>query len=285
MELLATGYGLVEGPLWVPGRGLLFSDVLGGGVYCLDRFGAVTTVFEHRRGIGGMALHAAGGLVVSGRNLSFKPFDGGDTVTILDRDPDAGLVGFNDLTTDALGRIYAGSLGNSPVFADGRDPAPGDLWIVDLDGSCRIGARDVRLTNGLGFSPDGRTLYHSDSAVRTVFCYAVGDDGSLGPKTPFVEMESGVPDGLCVAEDGSVWVALAGGGHGVAVYGPEGRRRDFLRLPQPMCTSVCFGGDDLRDLYVVSGSQGSGRDDGGSVYVERVGVAGVPVAPARVALG
>ena len=68
MELMAAGYGLVEGPLWVAGRGLLFSDVLGGGVYCLDRFGAVTTVFEHRRGIGGMALHAAGGLVVSGRN-------------------------------------------------------------------------------------------------------------------------------------------------------------------------------------------------------------------------
>lgn len=284
MEPLATGYGLVEGPLWVPGRGLLFSDVLGGGVFCLDRFGAVTTVFEHRRGIGGMALHAAGGLVVSGRNLSFKPFDGGETVTILDRDPEAGLVGFNDLTTDAAGRIYAGSLGNSPVFEDGREPTPGDLWIIDLDGSCRVGARDVRLTNGLGFAPDGRTLYHSDSAVRTVFCYSVEDDGSLGPKTPFVKVEQGVPDGLCVAEDGSVWVALAGGGHGVAVYGPDGRRRDFLRIPDPMCTSVCFGGDDLRDLYVVSGSEGSGREKGGGVFLERVDVAGVPVAPARVAL-
>jgi len=284
MEPLATGYGLVEGPLWVPERGLLFSDVLNGGVYCVDRFGAVTTVFEHRRGIGGMALHAAGGLVVSGRNVSYKPFDGGDTTTLMDRDPDAGIVGFNDLTTDASGRIYAGSLGNSPVFKDGREPAPGDLWIIDLDGSCRVGAREVWLTNGLGFSPDGRTLYHSDSGVRKVFCYPVADDGGLGPRTVFAELAQGVPDGLCVAEDGSVWVALAGGGHGVAVYSAGGTRTDFLKIPDPMCTSVCFGGDDLRDLYIVSGSEGAGRENAGSVYRERVGVAGVPVAPARVAL-
>ena len=90
MQALAEGYGLIEGPVWVPGRGLMFSDVLFGGVFCLDDGGGVSEVFAHRRGIGGMSLHVDGGLVVSGRNISYKPFDGGDTVTLLDRDEAAG---------------------------------------------------------------------------------------------------------------------------------------------------------------------------------------------------
>lgn len=285
METLARGFGLVEGPLWVPGRGLLFSDVLQGGVFCVDGAASVSTVFEHRRGIGGMALHAAGGLVVSGRNISYKPFDGGDTVLLLDRDPDAGNVGYNDLTTDAVGRVYAGSLGSSPVFADDREPAPGDLWLIDLDGSARRVGREIWLTNGLGFAPDGGTLYHSDSSIGTVWCYPVQPGGDLGEKQVFARTGRGVPDGLAVAEDGTVWVALAGGGHGVAVFDDAGTEVDFIEIPEPMCTSVCFGGEDLKDLFVVSGSEGSGSDSGGAVHRLRVPVAGCAVAPARVSLG
>ena len=283
MRPLTTGYGLIEGPVWDPQRGLLFSDVLFGGVYALARDGGVKPVFEHRRGIGGMALHAAGGLVVSGRNVSFKGFAGGATITLLDRDPYHGNVGYNDLTTDAKGRIYVGSLGASPVFADGRPPQAGNLYLIDLDGSARIVGRDVQLTNGLGFSPDGRTLYHSDSR-RGVFCYAVALDGSLGEKQLFARPAKGAPDGLVVSTDGAVWVALAGEGHGVGVFGPDGQQRDFVEIPQPMCTSVCFGGEDLRDLYIVSGSDGSGSERGGAVYRHRCNVPGLPVAPARTAL-
>ena len=285
METLARGFGLVEGPLWVPGRGLLFSDVLNGGVFCLDAADSVSVVFEHRRGIGGMALHAAGGLVVSGRNVGYKPFDGGDTVLLLDRDPEAGNVGYNDLTTDAEGRVYVGSLGASPVFADDREPAPGDLWLIDLDGSARRVGREIWLTNGLGFAPDGGTLYHSDSSVGTVWCYAVQPGGDLGEKQVFARPGRGVPDGLAVAEDGTVWVALAGGGHGVAIFDDAGTEVDFIEISEPMCTSLCFGGEDLKDLYVVSGSEGSGSDRGGAVHRLRVPVAGCAVAPARVSLG
>ena len=122
MQALAEGYGLIEGPVWDPERGLLYSDVLFGGVFCLDEAGAVSTVFEHRRGIGGMALHQDGGLVMSGRNISFKTFSGGPTVLLLDRDEEAGNVGYNDITTDAVGRIYAGSLGRWPAIGKiGRD--------------------------------------------------------------------------------------------------------------------------------------------------------------------
>jgi gluconolactonase len=284
MEALVRGFGLIEGPVWDPDRGLLFSDVLGGGIYCLDDHHQLSTVFEHRRGVGGMALHTSGGLIVSGRNIAFKPFDGGETVLVLDRDTDSGNVGYNDLTTDNAGRIYAGSLGSSPVFEDGREPAAGDLYLIDLDGSARVVAEDIRLTNGLGFAPDGGTLYHSDSTRQTVFQYSVEEDGSLGEKRPFATTSKGVPDGLAVAVDGSVWVALAGGGKGVGVFDSSGQQQDVVERPDPMCTSVCFGGDDLKDLYIVSGSQGAESDNHGAVYSFRTGVAGVPIAPARVSL-
>ena len=284
MDTLTQGYGLIEGPVWVSGRGLMFSDVMHGGVHCLGVDGTVELVFPHRRGIGGMSLHDDGGLVISGRNVAYKGFSGGDTKVLLDRDEENNLVGFNDITTDSRGRIYAGGLGSSPVFEDGRGPQSQDLYLIDLDGTAKSVATDVRLTNGLGFSSNGSRLYHSDSARSTVYCYRVNEDGTLGPKEPFARTENGVPDGLAVAEDDSVWVALARGGSGVAVFEPDGTPREHIQIPHPMCTSVCFGGDDLRDLYIVSGSDGQQGDRCGGVFKVRTSVAGLPVPNAKVAL-
>lgn len=281
MEQLATGYGLVEGPVWQAGRGLYFSDVLNGGVYLLSPAGKVTTAIPHRRGIGGMALHADDGLVVGGRNIAYKSLDGERTVVLLDNDVTPDAVGFNDLTTDAAGRVYVGSLAFR-VFA-GDTPKPGHLHVIDLDRSVRTVSDGIMLTNGLGFSPDGRRLYHCDAGADLVRDYDVHDDGTVGPWRVFARAAGGTPDGMAVAEDGSVWVALAHGSC-VAVFNPDGTERTRLEVPLPMVTSVCFGGDDLRDLYVVTGSRGGPSDACGTVYRTRVEVAGTPLAPARTTL-
>jgi gluconolactonase len=158
------------------------------------------------------------------------------------------------------------------------------LYLIDLDGSSRIVAEDIRLNNGLAFSPDAATLYHSDSIRRTVYQYAVEDDGTLGEKRFFAKVDTGGPDGLVVSADGRVWVALAGGGHGVSVFNPDGSASHFIEIPQPMCTSVCFGGEDLRTLFIVSGSEGMGTDKAGAVYCTRTDVPGLMVPLARVSL-
>tara|TARA_Y100001934_G_scaffold276277_1_gene372413 strand:+ start:323 stop:1186 length:864 start_codon:yes stop_codon:yes gene_type:complete len=284
-ERLCTGYGLIEGPVWDDDRGLLFSDVVHGGVFCLKKDGDISTIFEHRRGIGGMCLHRDGGMIVSGRNIAFKSFAGGDSVTVLDNNPEKNCVGFNDLVADSRGRIYAGSLGSSPVFDDGLPPTAGQLFLIELDGSAHAIADDVRLTNGLGFSPDGKTLYHSDSRQETVFKYAVNDDGTVGPKQTFCKTERGVPDGLVVDETGQVLVALAAGGHGVAVYAPDATEAGFIEIDLPMCTSVCFGDADLKALFIVSGSDGAGSDRAGSIYRTSWPHAGLPVGVAAVPTG
>src|SRR5882724_7706176 len=282
MDLVASGYGLIEGPVWDKLHGLYFSDVINGGVFRLDRAGQVAPVVPKRRGIGGMALHASGGLVVGGRDIACVSLKDFASKTLLALDAIPGATGFNDLTTDAAGRIYVGSLAYR-VFG-GEPPKPGHLHVIDLDGSMRTLSVGVMLTNGLGFSPDGKRLYHSDARAPLVRVYDVSLDGSVGPWRMFASLgEAGVPDGLKVASDGSVWVADAHGGR-VAVFNADGTHRQDLAVPLPMVTSLCFGGEDLRDLYVVTGSRGGPNENCGSIFHMRVAIAGLPLPPARVAV-
>ncbi len=280
MQEIVTGYGLVEGPVWDAAKGLYFSDVLNGGVYLLDAANKVSTAIPKRRGVGGMALHASGGLIVGGRNIAWVG-ENGDTKVLLSPDAIPGAIGFNDLTTDSEGRIYVGSLAYR-VFAD--EPKPGFLHVIDLDGSMRTLSDGVMLTNGLGFSPDGKHLYHSDARADLVRVYDMKPDGSVSGWRKFCTLGPGhVADGLKVASDGSVWVADARGSR-VAVFNPDGSNRGDVRVPLPMVTSLCFAGSDLMDLYVVTGSYGAGAENRGTVFRTRSDIPGHPLAKARVAV-
>src|SRR4051812_31772772 len=143
MERLASGFRLVEGPAIDPDGHLVFSDVQAGGVHRLGADGAIEEVVPHRKGIGGIAVHADGGLVISGRNVAWKRPDG-ETVVLLDREHDG--MSFNDLTTDPDGRIYVGSLLFNPLDGSTGEHAMGDLYLIDLDGSTRIVHGDVSVT-------------------------------------------------------------------------------------------------------------------------------------------
>ena len=143
--------------------------------------------------------------MVGGRNVAYKGPAAEGTVVLLDQQT-AGGVGFNDLVTDAAGRLYVGSLGASPFDPEAEQRA-GFLHLIDLDGSSRVLAGDILLTNGLGFSPDGKRLYHSDSRRQIVGVYEVREDGSVSERSVFADIDDGSPDGLAVAQDGTVWVA------------------------------------------------------------------------------
>jgi gluconolactonase len=287
IELLSSGHGLLEGPVWHPQLGFLVADADVGGVWGFAPGTKPVLHVAHRRGIGGMAVHADGGLVVSGRNVAYKALIGqpgaDETKVLLANDPANGMIGFNDLTTDAAGRIYVGSLGFRAMEHEDPSAKPAFLHVIDLDGSTRIVAKDVQLTNGLGWSPDGKRLYHSDSLRHIVKVYERRGDGSLSLPAVFATTPFGHPDGLAVAEDGSVWLAVADG-HAVCRFAPDGSELQRIAFPVPMVTSLCFGGDDLRDLYVVSGSRGAPPEVGACVYRLRADVPGLPRAPARVAL-
>ena len=221
-------------------------------------------------------------MIVGGRNIAYKSFTGDKTTILLSNDVTEDALGFNDLTTDSKGRVYVGSVAFK-VFSD-DEMIPGHLHVIDVDGSVRTISDGVMLTNGLGFSPDGRTLYHADARDAVVRQYEVSPDGNVSDWKPFVQANNGHPDGLAVAEDGSVWIAMAYGSR-VDVFESNGALRESLPVPLPMVTSVCFGGPDLKDLYVVTGSRGGPSDICGTIFRMRVDVPGLPISEAKVSLG
>ena len=103
MDELATGYGLIEGPVWDEQRGLIYSDVINGGVRALDpSSGEITEIVPKRRGVGGMVPHIANGLVIGGREIIFESFDHTKSATLLGPDVTDIAIGFNDFTTDTV---------------------------------------------------------------------------------------------------------------------------------------------------------------------------------------
>jgi xylono-1,5-lactonase len=129
MQELATGYGLIEGPVWDPVKGLYFSDVIGGGIYLLDRAGGVSLAVPKRRGVGGLALHADGGLIAGGRDIVHVNLVNHSLRVLLAQTATEAAVGFNDLTTDTIGRVYAGSIAFAVFKAE--EMKPGNLYVID----------------------------------------------------------------------------------------------------------------------------------------------------------
>jgi gluconolactonase len=265
-EVLASGYGLVEGPTIDRDGSLLFSDVLGGGVYRRSTDGAIETVVPKRRGVGGIALHANGGIVCSGRDIVHV--HDSETRTILHID---GVAGWNDIATDKGGRVYGGAL-RFPVFDPNAEPVAGEVWRVDPDAGPDLVFDDVVHANGIAFSPDERTMYASDSRAQRIIVF----DVDRRVRHDIDAAGYGTPDGMAVDEAGAIWVALVGGG--VGRFTPDGRLDRRVDVPSPFVTSVCF---DRNDLYVTTGGH-ENPELKGCVLRTEVDVRGTPVYPARV---
>jgi gluconolactonase len=278
---------LLEAPRYDPRLGLIFSDARSGGVFALRSAFDTHTLIAHRRGIGGLAFHEAGGFVVTGRNVALKEpdVDGTPAPTLVLIDPNDCVytAGFNDLTVDGEGRIYVGSLAAGAIEAAAKQAsAPsGRLFFIDLDGSSRVVADDIRLPNGMALSPDGSALYVCDSGREVVFRFQVDrDTGNLSRQSVLVEVDAGVPDGMAVAQDGSIWLAHAYGGL-VRRYTADGQIVETWPVPDVFVTSLSFGGPGSRQLYITTGA----TDASGfaAIYGAETDVGGVEVPVARVA--
>jgi len=280
LRRLSSGFGLLEGARWYPDTGLLFSDMTRGGVYqLLGHHKDPVLVMPHRKGIGGLVLHADGGLVVTGRNVAYKAA-GAETIVLLSTT--SGEVFFNDLGTDQQGRILVGSVAVDPLAPTDRDPVAarlGRLYLIQLDGTASVLFDDIAISNGIAAAPTGTLVYHVDTGHKLVWAV----DLDAGSRSLFVDTSKydGEPDGLAVAGDGSVWVAMAGGGL-VVGWDAEGTVVQEIEIPQILVTSVCFGGPDMLTLYVLTGPSDL-EELGGSVYACPAPVPGRAVPLARVA--
>lgn len=254
-ETLASGYGLVEAPRPDGSGGILFSDVIRGGVRRWTPSG-VELVLERRRGVGGLVPHAGGGVLVTGRDLSL------DSRMVV-RAP-RGVTGFNDLVTMDDGSVLVGAMRFRPML--GEPPAPGAVWRAVLGGGLSMFAPDVRWPNGIGISPAADVVYVSNYTAGEVLAF----DAEGGSRRVFVQPGVGQPDGLAVDVEGCVWVALGEGG-AICRYTPDGEVDRVLELPGVFVASVSFDGETL--LVATDGA----------LLRTEVGVAGRPVPPATIA--
>lgn len=278
LETLAYGYGLIEGPRVDERNRLYFSDVPNGGVYRRSPDGSVETLIPRRRGVGGIAPNAAGGIVCSGRSLICW-----DEATRTSRDlftewEGRALRGLNDLTVDAQGSVYVGSLEFDALSAD--KPIPGNLFRVDPPNRVTRLWEGIQITNGMGFSPDGKLLYHCDSATGAVWAYDVAADRGVKDRRVFGRLPEGWPDGMAVDTEGGVWVAVVRFGE-VVRFKANGTLDRRIKMPAQMVTSLTFGGADMMDLYVVTADNAEDASRKGTIFRMRSDIPGLPVPKAR----
>ncbi len=277
LESLAWGYGLVEGPRTDSENNLYFTDVFGGGVYRRSPQGDIETLVTGREMVGGLALHADGGFVMSGPTV--EHWKDGKTRGLLALE---GVNSFNDLQPDAEGRIYVGAI-RCDLEDLKAEKIPGECYRINTDGSVDELYGGIEVSNGIGFSPDGRTLYHVDSTSKGIVVHDLAADGSVSNrrhigKQSFVK---GIPDGMCVDTDGNLWAAHVGARR-VVKLSPEGDELDEIRVPAKAITSCAFGGPERSDLYIVTADNLDLPERKGTIFRCRPGVAGVPTPLARV---
>ncbi|MEY9892485.1 sugar lactone lactonase YvrE [Catenulispora sp. MAP12-49] len=175
--------------------------------------------------------------------------DGG-TVAFATLPGNASLYRANDGKCDPAGRFWVG------VMARDASAGCGTLCVVDGDGDVRTMLSGLTIPNGLGWSPDGSTMYVTDTAPGTITAYdfAITTGALTNPRTLItIDPRFGGPDGLTVDTDGHVWSALWDGG-AVLRIAPDGAVVAVVELPVPRLASCCFAGPDLTELIVTSAS-------------------------------
>jgi L-arabinonolactonase len=280
-RVLDAGAEVGEGAVWDVGEQALFwVDIPRGRLHRFDPATGENRTWEMGEPIGCLALREGGGAVVALRS-GFHLFDfaTGARTPVVDPEADRPRNRFNDGATDRQGRLWAGTMRTG-------DPAPeGAFYRLDPDLACTPWIGGIFTTNGLAFSPDGRTMYCSDSnpRVRTIWaCDYDRDTGTPGERRVFFDTRrvAGRPDGGTVDADGCYWMAGVSGWQLVRLT-PGGEIDRCVELPVERPTKPMFGGPNLDVLFITT--MGAGLTPGtrqpwagALLAVTGLGVRGVP---------
>ena len=247
---------LGEGPTWDAAKSrLIWIDILGSRVNTYDPSTGRRTVMATEQHVGAAKPRATGGLVLNLRDgVALYDDEGADPATgfrWLHHDPTPGRRA-NDAAVAPDGSLWAGTMRYDEA------PGGGTLSRLTGDGDVSVVLDDVAVSNGTGWSPDGRLMYYIDSPTRRVDVFDVSADGrnvTNRRQLALIEEGAGFPDGLTVDADGCVWVALWGGG-AVRRYTPAGTLDRTITLPTVLVTACAFGGPNLTDLYITTARVG-----------------------------
>lgn len=284
---------LGESPMWHPDEQVLWvCDIPGHRLHRLDPATGVHRDWAFDTDVACCAPMPGGELLLGMRDglWRFDPSQGRRT-RLATPPYDPAVERFNDGKADPLGRMWVGTI------YEPREPAKAALYCL-RDGELARQAGDITVSNGLGWSPDGRTQYWADTKSHTVFAFDVEPaSGALSRRRVFARFPGkpadgsldgygGRPDGAAVDAQGCYWVAMFEGQR-LLRLSPQGEVLSVWPLPARCPTMPCFGGADLRTLYVTTASERRPAAERealpltGHVLALRVDVPGLPVNFAR----
>jgi len=281
---------LGEGPMWLADeQALWYCDIPARRLHRVDPATNAVRHWDFHADIGSAAPCADGSFVLALRDglWHFDPRD--DRRTRLAAAPyDTATHRFNDGKCDPSGRFWVGSIDEK------RRAALAALYCFDA-GRLEQRQDGITVSNGLAWSPDGRTMYWSDTAAHTVWAFDYdAASGAMSGRRVFASFPpkpadgslagyGGRPDGAATDAEGCYWVALYEGGR-VLRFSPGGELLREVRIPALCTTMPCFGGPDLKTVYVTSASANRTPEElarlphSGCVFAFEVDVPGLPTA-------
>jgi sugar lactone lactonase YvrE len=273
-EVQAT---LGEGVLWDAGRERVwFVDIKGRRIHRCAADGWDRRSWDAPGQVSFIVPAADGGMVCSLEDGLYRFHEGGGGFVPLAR-VEADVTGnrFNDGHVDADGRLWFGSMDDAETATSGA------LYRFDGREAVQVDQGYV-ITNGPALSPDGRTLYHTDTLAKRIYAFERGPGGVLSNKRLFVEIsDGGYPDGMALDAEGHLWVAIFGGWR-IERYHPSGRKVGEVGFPCANVTKLAFGGADLRTVYATTARKGLSPEDlagqplAGGLFTFRAETPGLP---------
>lgn len=271
-----------EGPLWHPDEGRVYwVDIPAGRLFRYDPATGHHEICFQGPAIGGFTLQTDGTLLLFMAKGAICVWQDGIQQTIVSEIPDERETRFNDVIADPQGRVFCGTMPTRGRL--------GRLYRLDPDGSLRIVVEGVGVSNGLGFTPDLKSMYYTDSRARTISLFDYDQaTGEISNRRLFasVPADEGVPDGMTVDAEGYVWSARWDGGCLVR-YAPDGSLVARIAFPAKKVSCPTFGGPNYTDLYVTTAGGQNKPVEGegaGALYRLNVGVRGVPEFRSRIGL-
>ncbi|MEM7682346.1 MAG: SMP-30/gluconolactonase/LRE family protein [Planctomycetota bacterium] len=279
-----------EGPLYHPQENAIYwSDIPAGKMYRVAADAPAMSepelIYDEGRPVGGFTLQADGALLLfrdRGNVVTWR--NGAVEKTIIDHVPGLESTRFNDVIADPLGGVFCGTMSS--------DDVAGRLYRLTPEGEpCQL-LDDQGTPNGMGFSPDRKTMYYQDSRTATLYAFdfdpATGDTANFRPlRDARAQGDTGRGDGMTIDTQGRVW-SFRWGGWSFLRCDAQGVPDWEIPLPAENITSGCFGGPNFDKLFVTS-AIGSGRPKtgkhAGALFRLDVGATGVAEFQSRIGLG
>lgn len=255
LELVASGFKFIEGPVWINNTGLLFSDIPENKVYIFNMDSIVQVYLNPSANSNGLALDLQGNLILAQHgSRQIGCLDKNNSVaTLVNQFDGKKLNSPNDLIVKSDGSIFF----TDPPYGlmdKGLTSELGFCGIYRVSSSGNIELLDKTLTrpNGIAFSPDEKKLYVNDSETRDIYVWDVVNDTTVANKKLFANMApNGYADGMKTDKFGFLYVA---GPTGIWIFDTKGNAIDTIPVPG-QTTNCAWGGNDRSFLYVTSGDK------------------------------